>query len=222
MGHHNMIDAQLSENIEMYLVRVAQLRHDDQPVPLSQLAQELAVTSVSANEMYRKLMEKGLVDYEPYKGVTLTTDGDALAQRILHSRHLWMTFFTNALGFTVQAADEIACRFEHVTTDDLADRLTIYLANATARSWPADESAMNEQPLCLSKVSLGQRASVLAIETDDVAAGFLHQQGVTPGATVTLLAVGHSGTLLAVVDGQPLALAPELGQAIKVVLETER
>ena len=59
MVHHNNIDSSFSENIEMYLVRVAQLRQDDQPVPISQLAQELAVTSVSANEMYRKLVEKG-------------------------------------------------------------------------------------------------------------------------------------------------------------------
>ncbi|MCB0188186.1 MAG: metal-dependent transcriptional regulator [Caldilineaceae bacterium] len=209
----------MSENIEMYLVRVAQLRQDDQPVPISQLAQELAVTSVSANEMYRKLVEKGLVEYEPYKGVTLTGDGEILAQRILRSRRLWTTFFTDALGFVPEAADEIACRFEHVTTDDLADRLASYLARRTTAPAVTGEPAMAEQPLCLSEVSPGQRGDVVAVATDTVTSAFLRQQGVIPGATAVLLALGSSGTLLVDVAGQPLALAPVLGQAIKVAVE---
>ena len=219
MAHHNMIDAQLSENIEMYLVRVAQLRQEDQPVPISQLAQELAVTSVSANEMCRKLMEKGLVDYEPYKGVTLTAEGNALAQRVLRSRRLWTTFFTNALDFPAQVADEIACRFEHVTTDELAGRLANYLASETDSSLPTGEPAPAEQPPCLTELSPGQWGTVVAVDTDSVATAFLRQQGVLPGAPVSLLATASSGTLLVEVHGQPLALAPVLGQAIKVTKE---
>ncbi len=217
MVHPNSIDLVLSENIEMYLVRVAQLRQDEQPVPISQLAQELAVTSVSANEMYRKLVEKGLVDYEPYKGVTLTADGDLLAQRILRSRHLWLTFFIDALGFAPQVADEIACRFEHVTTDELAERLALYLTSEAANCLPVSTRA-KQQPICISHVTPGQQARVVAIETDCVATGFLQQHGVVPGAMVVSLAIGNSGTLLIEVEGQPLSLAPILGQAIKVTV----
>ena len=37
------------------------------------------VTSVSVNEMCRKLQNNGLLTYRPYKGVVLTEEGELLA-----------------------------------------------------------------------------------------------------------------------------------------------
>jgi Mn-dependent DtxR family transcriptional regulator len=45
---------------------------DNQPVPLSKLAEELDISPVSVNEMCRKLQENGLINYQPYKGASLT------------------------------------------------------------------------------------------------------------------------------------------------------
>ena len=67
----------------MYLITVARLRQADQPVPLALLAQELGISPVSANEMCRRLAERALVTYQPYKGVTLTAQGEAMARRVL-------------------------------------------------------------------------------------------------------------------------------------------
>ena len=149
----------------------------------------------------------------------MTADGDTLAQRILRSRSLWTTFFTAALGFSVEMADEIACRFEHVTTDDLADRLATYLRSESADCSAVSAPPKGQQPICVGHVSPGQHARVVAVEADCVATGFLQQQGVAPGATIMPLAIGNNGTLLLEVEGQPLALAPVLGQAIKVTVE---
>jgi biotin operon repressor len=55
----NLLDENLSDSMEMYLVTIANLRKGDAPVPLSQLAGSLEVTSVSVNEMCRKLEDYG-------------------------------------------------------------------------------------------------------------------------------------------------------------------
>lgn len=230
MVHHNMSSdmssdmsgnfnsTQLSENIEMYLVRVAQLGQAHQPVPVSQLAQELAVTAVSANEMCRKLMEKGLVTYEPYRGVSLTADGNVLAQRVLRARQLWTMFFTNILGFAPQAADELACRFEHVTPDALAERLAAHLAREPSVSRATDTQTTAAQTLALDELSPGQQGQVVALLAEGTIADFLRQQAVIPGATVALLGVGDNGTRLLDVAGRSLTVAQLIAHAIRVTL----
>ena len=212
MAHHNLYDETTSESIEMYLLRVALLQQGGQPVPIPRLAQELAIAPVSAHEMCRKLTDKGLVQYEPYKGVTLTAAGDALAQRVLRCRQLWATFFIEKLGLDPQQADEIACRFEHVTPDELADRLAVFLGYDTEFEQPAG------QPLL--SLAAGERGQVVTIAaTDETTQEFLHHQGVWPGIVVEVLAHAADGSLLLDIAGQRLSLSPMLAEGIAVALE---
>ena len=220
MANHKMSVHVLSENIEMYLVRVAQLRQDGQPVPISQLAHELAITPVSAHEMCRKLMERGLVAYEPYKGVTLTGDGELLAQRILRARYLWATFFSNALGVEPILADEYACRFEHVTPDEVANRLDEYLVYSENGSLPIGAIAEQDERLSLCELGVGEQAQITAVVADAVMVDFLEQQAVAPGNPIIVLGVGGNGALLLEVAGQPLALAPTVASAIQVKIDS--
>ncbi len=126
----------MSESIEMYLVTTALLRQQSEPVPISLVAQELAVSPVSANEMCRKLAEQGLVEYQPYKGVTLTVKGETLAQHVLHRRQIWEIFLTDKLALERLEAKSMACRLEHVTPDNLAERLANFLETPFLRYDP--------------------------------------------------------------------------------------
>jgi DtxR family Mn-dependent transcriptional regulator len=117
----------LTESMQMYLVTIARLRTDGQPVPLSQLADVLSISSVSVNEMCRKLQDHGLVNYRPYKGATLTQDGERRAFHILRRHRLWEVFLVDKLGFDYDQAHEIACQLEHATPNLLADRLDFFL-----------------------------------------------------------------------------------------------
>ena len=88
MVSHNMNES-ITESTEMYLLRIALLSEEGDPVPISQLAEELDISPVSTNQMCRKLEEKDLVEYQPYKGVTLTLQGEVIALRVLRKRRLW-------------------------------------------------------------------------------------------------------------------------------------
>ena len=88
----NSISPSLSESMEMYLVTIARLRVDSQPVPLSQLAEMLSISPVSVNEMCRKLQDQGFAVYQPYKGVSLTPEGEQRTFYILRRHRLWEVF----------------------------------------------------------------------------------------------------------------------------------
>ena len=129
----------MSESTEMYLLRVVQLRENAQtPVSLSRLAEAMAISPVSVNEMCHKLMDKGLVTYIPYKGVLLTASGEAQISSLLRRRRLWVVFLEEKLGLDEVQAEAVACQLEHVTPCEVADRLDAYLGypRTTAQGRP--------------------------------------------------------------------------------------
>ena len=210
MAYHNLDEESTSESIEMYLLRLAMLQENGQPVPVPQLAQELAISPVSAHEMCRKLTDKGLVQYEPYKGVTLTDDGDALAQRVLRSRKLWQTFFVEKLNITPAEAEEIACRFEHVTPDELADRLDTFLQSAL-------DEAEALPSIALTSLTTGVQAQIASLDVDKVSREYLVHQGVRTGQVIEILAAAEDGALLVIVSGRHLTLSWPFAKSINVV-----
>ena len=56
----------LSANVENYLGAIYRMGEGQEVVGLSELAERLRVTRVSANEMVRKLEAEGLVSYVPW------------------------------------------------------------------------------------------------------------------------------------------------------------
>jgi DtxR family Mn-dependent transcriptional regulator len=226
MDHHNLNKETMSESIEMYLLRIVLLQKEGLPVPIPTLAEELSISSVSANEMCRKLMNKGLVDYEPYKGVTLTTEGTALAERVLRCRRLWEVFFVEKLGVEPEIAEEMACRFEHVTPEDLAGRLATFLENPLLSPQnepiPYGHSTPIERPVwSLTTLTTGELGRVVNVVADQATKDFLRQQGLSPGIVVAVLAVGADGTVLLNISGQHLSLSPIIAAGIDITSVAE-
>ncbi len=211
----------MSESVEMYLIKIVILRKDDRPVPLSLLAQGLEISSVSVNEMCRKLMGEGLLTYEPYKGVTLTEQGEQLAQRVLRRRRLWEVFLVEKLHIDPLEAEEISCRFEHVTPDDVAERLAIFVGNPLYSPQnkpipPGDSKPVSDNVRPLIRLSAGEHGQIAVINTDSIVSDFLHTQGIVPHLTIAVLAVGADGTLLIEANGRRLSISRSIAECIGI------
>jgi DtxR family Mn-dependent transcriptional regulator len=194
-------ETEVSGSIEMYLAAIATRQAEDQPVPLSQLADALSHSPVSVNEMCRKLVERGWAAYQPYKGVRLTSEGMLLAEQVLCRRRLWEVFLTERLGADVAEAEAFACQLEHATPEDLAQRLAAYLAHPvrSPRNEPIPCSGGNgTRPAMptLAALPVGQRGQVIDVAADDVVVEFLYARGVFAGADVEVLAASADGVLL--------------------------
>ncbi len=204
----------MSESVEMYLVMTALSRRArDQPVAVSHLASRLGVTQVSAIEMCHKLSERGLMHYQPYKGVTLTEAGEAQAQTILSRRRLWVIFLVENLGIAPEEADELACQLEHITSERLVTALKAFLERAPVP--PSEgETAHAPEARPLDACAAGSRGRIAAFGVPLAAETFLRGQGLALGVEVEVQAIGADGAVLVAVEGRPIALAPALAAGI--------
>ena len=102
----------------------------DKQVRNGELANILEISPASATEMVQRLARKGFVEYEPYKGVRLTTTGLAFGQQ-MKRRHRLAESLLAILPFDGDI-HETACRMEHAFNDDLEICLTRILGNPQA------------------------------------------------------------------------------------------
>lgn len=214
--------ADLSENAQMYLVEIARLCEVEKPVPLSHLAHELKISSSSANEMCRKLENQKLLRYQPYRGVTLTPEGEKLAYYLLRRHRLWEVFLVEQLGMSYQEAHAAACQLEHATSDVIADRLENFLGNphVNPRGMPIPDGAgqyPDVEKAILASLTVGEYAHINQVSGDSTMRAFLARQGVRPGATVYVRGAADDSMLIAV-DGEQVLL--DIPAAERIIVET--
>jgi DtxR family Mn-dependent transcriptional regulator len=219
-------EAEMSESEQMYLITTAMLIEDgmEQPVPLPALAQARSIMPASVNQMVRKLADEGLVTYIPYKGIALTAAGTAIATRILRYRRLWEVFLVKKLKLALASADQLACRLEHLTTDDVADRLSEYLGDPqlSPQGKPIPRALRDEEVnpvLCINQTRVGQRSRVTQLSGEGVAKKFLQGEGILPGAPLTLMALGGDGSVLLEVEGRLTHLSASIADAVIVQIQ---
>ena len=220
MVNHNTIS--MSESEEMYLVWIARIVEAgvDGPVPISQLAEQMQIQPVSANQMIHKLETLGLVEYTPYRGVQLSPQGKDYARDILHRRRLWEVFLVEHLHLSLEEADELACRMEHIFPTEALSRLDDFLGHPS-RS-PSDkhiprreDPEVDENAISLEALEPGSHGQVVTIDLDHATRAFLNSEGLQPGGSIELLARGgKGGMLISTASGNTLNIAPELAARI--------
>jgi DtxR family Mn-dependent transcriptional regulator len=159
-----------TDSMEQYLQTVCKLSSEQSPVALSALADRLGVSSVSANEMIKKLGARGLVTYEPYKGVTLTAEGQTQALCVIRRHRLWERFLADVLGISWDRVHEEACQLEHATSSLVEEKLAQFLnePETCPHGHPvAGTDCCCEEGLPLSELEPGQCAVVLRVAEHD-------------------------------------------------------
>jgi DtxR family transcriptional regulator, Mn-dependent transcriptional regulator len=116
-----------SSTVENYLKAIfigeSQLPAGQRLLPMGQLAAALTVAPGTATTMVKALAESGLVEYEPYNGVRLTSAGSRLAALVLRRHRLLELFLVQMLGMRWDEVHEEAELLEHVVSDRLIERI---------------------------------------------------------------------------------------------------
>src|ERR687895_2559302 len=125
-----------SSTVENYLKAIhlggARLQAGQRLLPMGQLAAALGVAPGTATTMVKTLSESGLVEYEPYTGVALTSAGEKLATLVVRRHRLIELFLVQVLGFGWDEVHEEAEQLEHVVSDRLIDRVDEMLGRPQA------------------------------------------------------------------------------------------
>lgn len=96
-------------------------------VNTNMIASELGTTAASVTDMLKKLNEKELIRYIPYKGASLTDKGRKIAVHTIRKHRLWEVFLVQQLSFSWDNVHEVAEQLEHVDSPELVSRLDAFL-----------------------------------------------------------------------------------------------
>lgn len=129
-----------------YLLAIAVLSESGtERITTGELRNHLNVAPASVTEMVSKLDDRGLVDYEKYQGVTLTDDGEALAEQAGWRFCVVATFFESVLETTLD--DETAFDIGFALPEDGVARLRTLVDSACLGLCPASSGNAERCPV---------------------------------------------------------------------------
>ncbi|NMB81268.1 MAG: metal-dependent transcriptional regulator [Ignavibacteria bacterium] len=99
----------------------------DQNASTTKIANHLAISSSAISDMAKKLSKEGLVKYEKYKGIILTTHGEKAALKVIRRHRLWELFLMKVLELDLSEVHDQAEILEHYTSDFLIDKIDEFL-----------------------------------------------------------------------------------------------
>ena len=113
---------------ENYLKAILKLsKNSDDSVSTNSIAEELYTKASSVTDMIKKLTDKELVDYVPYRGVSLSKSGLKKAVEIVRKHRLWEVFLVTKLQFKWDEVHDVAEQLEHIKSQKLVNALDTYL-----------------------------------------------------------------------------------------------
>ncbi len=215
------------ENVDEYLEAILDLGGDGAPVKTGDLAARLKVAPASATEALQRMCREKLVDYEAYKGVSLTKKGLSRATSIKRKHRLLEVFLSRKLGLTGKKVHEEACKMEHSLSDDVEAALCRMLG--APRECPDGEpiptcgmdpkacDACMAGAVPLTTLKPGQKANIAHIHGGRNVCRKLMEMGLTPGADVSLVRVAPMhGPTEVLVRGSCLAIGAGIAAKIFV------
>lgn len=117
-----------SHTEENYLKAIYKIAEKDKkPAGTNAIAHEMDTSPASVTDMLKRLAEKGLINYQKYKGVSLSSKGSKVATHLIRKHRLWESFLVEKLHFTWDKVHDIAEQMEHIKSEELVNRLDEFL-----------------------------------------------------------------------------------------------
>ena len=101
-----------SESTEDHLERIQELIDQKGYARVADLAESLRLSTSAVSNMVRRLARRGYVNYERYRGFTLTPSGRQVAQHV-KARHNTLTHFLEIVGLDSRTVEREVEDIEH-------------------------------------------------------------------------------------------------------------
>ncbi len=112
----------ITTNAEDYLERIHELIESKGYARVSDIADALKLSRPTVSIMVQRLSRAGYVNYEKYRGLSLTEEGTAVARRI-QSRHVILNQFLTLLDLPKKVVARDIEGIEHHLSPETLDRL---------------------------------------------------------------------------------------------------
>lgn len=147
-----------SAAVEDYLEQILELINTKGYARVVDIARGLGISQASVTNMVQRLDAEGLLKYEKYRGLVLTTAGETLARNITH-RHQLLTDFLKLLGLADDVIYHDVEGMEH------------HISPPTLRAIEALTAQLRRQPALLGRISARANSPSSAASSVDPESG---------------------------------------------------
>ena len=212
-----------SASVGSYLKAIWELAEEG-AASTKNVADRLSFSPASVTNMFARLREMGLVEYERYRGASLTEEGLSEALRLVRRHRLIEAFLLNQLGYSWEEVHEEAEKLEHAVSDRFTERLAELLGHPDhdphGDPIPAVDGSMEpDGSFPLPTATVGQRVLIARVgqETAPLLT-YLGKRGLLPGRLLTVREVRMLDGVITVEDedGNAFALGDPLASALFV------
>lgn len=191
------------------------------------VAVRLVVSPASVSNMFVRLQEMGLVEYERYRGASLTERGRSEALRLVRRHRLIETFLLEHLGYSWEDVHAEAERLEHAVSDEFTERLAEFLGHPGhdphGDPIPTPEGALEpDDSYPLSEAREGDEVSIYKVDDEDASMlDYLAAHNLVPGRMLEVREVRKFDAVVTVrdQDGESHSLGEPLARSIFVQTE---
>ena len=212
--------------VENYLKSLWQLGPAD--VSTLDLANHLSVAPASATKMVKRLTEKGLVNHTPYKGASLTLEGEAKALSVVRRHRLLETFLSQTLNLGSEQIHDEAERLEHALSDVLEKSIAEYLGNPTrdphGHPIPGPNGELpSDNDLTLIKAPYGANLKITQVpDRNSEMLTWLKKEDILPGKEISIKSKDKFGdSVIISLDGSEKLISLSVARQIFVSQEVE-
>ncbi len=183
-----------TSTVENYLKTILRLSAGLEPAAMvspGRIAEALNLTPGTVTTMMKHLDREGYLRYQPRQGVRLRPKGQRAAVQVLRRHRLIELFLVEILRLDWAHVHEEAELLEHALSDRVVERIDEMLGRPAydphGDPIPGADGVLREERLRpLSECSEGVYELVRVVREDPEYLTWLREQGLVPGAQVTL------------------------------------
>jgi DtxR family Mn-dependent transcriptional regulator len=210
------------ENYLKGLLKICSQNDEKGEAGTNEIAAFLGVKPATATDMFKKLKDKQLVDYEKYGKISLTKLGQDLSIQVLRKHRLWETFLYEKLDFTWDEVHEVAEQLEHIQSEKLVDKLESFLNfpefDPHGDPIPNAKGEMPKSPkTALADLAIGESCLVMAVkDTSTLFLQYLQKLNVGIGTKIKVVdIVDFDGSLsIQIEDKEPNSVSMKFAESL--------
>ncbi len=216
--------SELIDTTEMYLKTVYEMEEDGVTPLRARIVERLDHSGPTVSQTVARMERDGLVRVAEDRSLELTQEGRRRATEVIRKHRLAERLLLDVVGLERNLIHEEACRWEHVMSEQVEERLSHLLDSLETDPFgnPIPSLDQTRPRLSSQEVSAeraardGQTSATVRrvgepIQADAQALVAVHEAGVVPGARVELRQT-DSGVRLVAGEGVPVVLVPELAR----------
>jgi DtxR family Mn-dependent transcriptional regulator len=209
---------------EDYLTAIYRNLDDAGEIKPNLLATKLEISNAAVTDMLRKLSRDGFVDYQKYKGVKLTAEGEVYAKNMLRRHRIWEVFLHKTLGMPWDKVHDEAEKLEHSSSDEIINLLEEFLEfpEVDPHGYPIPDKngkiKKNKTIVAITELNENDSAKVIRVN-DDVKnlLSYITKIGISLGKEIILKdKLEYDGSVLMMIDRKEVNISNKIASNIFV------